>query len=267
MKLMSRFRERRDDSLSDLSDVDLLRVRLWRARASHSRQAGLTLVILSAALFAGAFYTSVLILEVGSVSSFVIGVALLAYEAEPRVKLFPSMSSLIGPLMVVEDLLKEHGVSNSNALFEKSPKGEGSGEVMTFVGDADGKDAPRYSIPPLGQGLVKAYEMELGDLTKLELDGAKVWLPKVMVEGLGLADRVDMKSSGSEVTTTIEKPFVRALCVQDFMAQGMCRVSGCPLAASIGQTLAKASGKSVTHNGCTYDPIAQKATLKDIVEH
>ena len=68
----------------ELSDVDLLRVRLWRARASHSRQAGLSLVMLSAALFAGAFYTSALILEVGSVSSFVIGVGLLAYEAEPR---------------------------------------------------------------------------------------------------------------------------------------------------------------------------------------
>src|SRR5437870_3316124 len=91
-------REKKDVAESmTLSDVDLLRVRLWRARASHSRGAGLALVILSAAMFAGAFFTSVLILEIGSVASFVIGVALLAYEAEARVKLFPAISSLIGP--------------------------------------------------------------------------------------------------------------------------------------------------------------------------
>jgi len=247
-----------------LSDVDLLRVRLWRARASHSREAGLALVILSAALFAGAFFTSALILEIGSVSSFVIGVGLLAYEAEPRVKLFPSMSSLTGPLKVVERELMEHGVLDANAVFEKSPTGEGGREVMSFEGD--GKDAPQFAIPPLGDGLVHAYELELGDLSKLELSGAKVWLPRVMVEGLGLADRVEMKSSGNDVTTTIEKPYVRMLCVQDFMINGLCRISGCPLTASVGQALARASGKPVAHRGCTYDPLTQKATLKDTVE-
>jgi hypothetical protein len=245
------------------SEVDLLRVRLWRARASHSRQAGLALVLLSAALFAGAFFTSALILEIGSVSSFMSGVALLAYEAEPRVKLFPSTSSLIGPLKVVESELKQHGLSKVEAVFERAPPDGTAGEVMTFAGGFGDEDAPRYSIPPLGEGLVHAYELELGDLAKLEVEGAKVWLPRVMVEGLGLADHVGMKSSGDEVTTVIDKPFIRALCVQDFMADGLCRVSGCPLTASVGQALARASGKPVTHRGCTYDPLTQKATLKD----
>jgi len=250
----------------EASDVDLLRVRLWRARASHSRQAGLALVILSAALFAGAFFTSALILEIGSVSSFVIGVALLAYEAEPRVKLFPSMSSLIGPLMVVKNDLEKHGVSYANAIFEASPSPESGRDSMSFVVDHSGEGAHRYSIPPLGEGLVHAYELELGDLTKLGVDGAKVWLPRVMVDGLGLAGRVEMKSSGNEVTTVIEKPFVRILCVQEFMTNGLCQTSGCPLAASVGQALARASGKPVTHHGCTYDPVTQKATLKDTIE-
>lgn len=245
----------------ELSDVDLLRVRLWRARASHSRQAGLSLVMLSAALFAGAFYTSALILEVGSVSSFVMGVGLLAYEAEPRVKLFPSTSSLIGPLKAVESDLEAHGVSKVQAVFERSPSGEG--EVMSF--DGAGESAPRYSIPPLGEGLVHSYELELGDLARLETDGAKVWLPRVMVDGLGLADRVKMSSSGYEVTTVIEKPFVRALCVQDFMAESLCQTVGCPLAASVGQALSRASGRPVTHHGCRYDPVTQKATLVDEV--
>jgi hypothetical protein len=112
---------------------------------------------------------------------------------------------------------------------------------------------------------VRAYELELGDLTKLDVDGAKVWLPRVMVEGLGLANRVQMKSSGDEITTVIDKPFVRVLCVQDFMVDGMCPFSGCPLTASVGQALARASGKPVMHLGCTYDPVAQRATLKDAI--
>ena len=247
----------------EANDVDLLRVRLWRARASHSRQAGLALVILSAAFFAGAFFTSALILEIGSVSSFMSGVALLAYEAEPRVKLFPSISSLIGPLKIVENELEQRGVSKAEAVFEGAPSDGDAKEQMTFVGDSGAEDAPRYSIPPLGEGLVHAYELELGDLTKLKIAGAKVWLPRVMVDGLGLAERVDMKSSGNEVTTVIEKPFVRALCVQDFMTDGPCRFLGCPLAASVGQALARATGTPVTHHGCMYDPVTQKATLKD----
>jgi hypothetical protein len=85
------------------------------------------------------------------------------------------------------------------------------------------------------------------------------------VDGLGLAERVEMKSSGGEITTVIEKPFVRALCVQDFMTEGLCSTVGCPLTASVGQALARASGKPVTHRGCTYDPVTQKATLKDAV--
>jgi hypothetical protein len=264
LKLISLSRRKREEEppAGELSDVDLLRVRLWRARASHSRQAGLALVVLSSALFAGAFYTAALILEVGSVSSFVIGVALLAYEAEPRVKLFPSMSSMVGPLMAVQAELEEHGVSKAMAVFEKAPPGRGATEVMTFAG----ADAPAYSMPALGEGLVHAYELELGDLSKLDLAGAKVWLPRVMVEGLGLADRVRMKSSGSQFTTVIDKPFVRALCVQEFMTEGMCQCSGCPLAASVGQALARASGKAVTHRGCAYDPVTQRATLRDTVE-
>jgi hypothetical protein len=222
-------------------------------------------VILSSALFAGAFYTSVLILEIGSVSSFVVGVGLLAYEAEPRVKLFPSISSLVGPLMVVQEELEQHGVSKASAVFEKSPPGGGTLEIMSFANDAGEEGARRYSIAPLGEGLVHAYELELGDLKKLDLDGAKVWLPRVMVEGLSLADRVEMKSSGDDVITLMDKPFVRALCVQDFMAESLCQFSGCPLAASVGQTLARASGKPVTHRGCTYDPLTQRATLKDTI--
>jgi hypothetical protein len=258
--------EAKAESEEALSEVDMLRVRLWRARASHSRQAGLALVLLSAALFAGAFFTSALILEVGSISSFVSGVALLAYEAEPRVKLFPSTSSLIGPLKVVESELRQHGLSKAEAVFERAPPDGRAREVMSFEGAFGDEKAPRYSIPSLGEGLVHAYELELGDLAKLGVDGAKVWLPRVMVDGLGLAERVGMKSSGDEVTTVIDRPFVRALCVQDFMADGLCRVSGCPLTASVGQALARASGKPVTHRGCTYDPVTQKATLKDALE-
>jgi len=181
------------------------------------------------------------------------------------VKLFPSMSSLVGPLMAVRKELEEHGVSHSKAVFEKPPDAA-TGEVMTFADGDGGGDAPRYSIPPLGEGLVHAYELELGDLVKLEVDGAKVWLPRVMVEGLGLADRVEMKSSGDKVTTVMDKPFVRALCVQNFMADGMCQASGCPLAASVGQALARASGKRVTHHGCVYNPATQRATLTDSIE-
>ena len=267
MKVASQSRKKKEKpAQAELSDVDLLRVRLWRARASHSRQAGLALVVLSSALFAGAFYTATLILEVGSVSSFVVGVALLAYEAEPRVKLFPSISSLIGPLMAVQRELEEHGVSKAMAVFERPPGAATSGEVMNFAYGAGGEAPTRYSIPPLGEGLVHAYELELGDLAKLDMDGAKVWLPRVMVEGLGLADRVDMKSSGGQVTTVMEKPFVRALCVQDFMMEGICQTSGCPLAASVGQALARASGMPVVHHGCTYDPLTQRATLRNSIE-
>jgi hypothetical protein len=102
----------------------------------------------------------------------------------------------------------------------------------------------------------------LGDLRGMGSDHANLWLPRVMVDGLGLAQHVSIRQKKESVDTVMVKPFVRSLCVNDFMTKNICGTTGCPLAASVAEALALSSGKPMKHLGCHYDPITQTATAR-----
>jgi hypothetical protein len=236
-----------------------MRLRVWRARSNRSRGGGIALVILSAVLFLASYITSDFALEIASISSFAVGAVLLAYEVEPKIRLYPSSMSLLGLMKVTTKMLQKNGFGGA-ATFE--PREDGI--YMSF----EKKEAASKSanIPPIGHGLFETYERELGTLSEKGADFVSLWLPRTLVDGLGLAESMKMVRSGVEVESTMTKPFVRALCVNEFMTENVCGTMGCPLVASVAEALASSTGEPVKHLGCTYNALTQTATSKHLVE-
>jgi hypothetical protein len=239
----------------NLNDVDTLRMKMWRGRSSHSKITGGLLVLVSTCLFVVAYLLPNLAVEIASVSCFTIGIFLLAYEAEPRMKLYPASMSLLGSMQVMVSAMKQQKYGGS-AVY--SP--EETGLTVSFEQGLD--PSPPSSLSPCGHGLYEAYERELGDLRGKGFDYVNLWLPRVMVDGLGLAQRVRIRQKKEGIDTVMVKPFVRSLCVNEFMTKNVCGTTGCPLVASVSETLALSSGKPVRHLGCGYDPITQTATAR-----
>jgi hypothetical protein len=242
----------------EFDEVETLRLRLWRSRASQTRPLGLFLVVLSGVLFAIALLGSYFVLEVASLSSFFVGIVMLARDLEPRVKLFSSAESLLGPLMSTVDLMQEKSLSGK-ALFRPEPGG-----VMMAL-ESKNQPVSGISVRPVGQGPFDSYERELGDLKDKGLEYIMAWLPRAMVDGLDLAEGASMSVVASEVHTKLKKPFVRPLCVKPFMTENVCGTMGCPLVASIAQSLSAATNRPVSHIECVYDPTSQTAAAKHLI--
>jgi hypothetical protein len=243
-------------------DADVLRMKLWHSRNSLARPLGLAMLALSSAFFLGAAYLpNQTILEVTSATAFIFGVILLASDIEQRVKLLSASASLYGPTIAFSRLA-EGRVEKFKAVFRSTSngvQGEGVVGMMSLIAEEPTGGA-ELEMPSVGDGLVTAYERELGSLQGKDGEYLTTWLPRVMTQALGLAEKVKIKESDSTLTSTMVRPFVRALCVRESMQNSVCCTTGCALAASIGQSFARGLDQDVAHVSCTYDPISQTAT-------
>jgi hypothetical protein len=237
-------------------------MKLWHSRNSFARPLGLAMLALSSAFFLGAAYLpNQTILEVTSATAFIFGVMLLASDIEQKVKLLPASASLYGPTIAFSQLA-DRGTEKFKAVFRPTSntvEGKGEGGMMSLVAEepAGGVD---LDVPSVGDGLVTVYERELGSLQGKDREYLTTWLPRVMTQALGLAEKVKIEELDGVLKSTMVRPFVRALCIKESMQSNVCCATGCALAASIGQSFARALDRDVAHVSCTYDPIAQTAT-------
>ncbi|MEM0117543.1 MAG: hypothetical protein QXV32_03775 [Conexivisphaerales archaeon] len=244
----------------ELSDSELLRVKMWRARAQNSRLLGLIMLILSAALFLLSYETLAIVYEVGSLAAFVIGAALILTQLDPKVKLYPASDTSLGPLLALAEMLRgRYGMFS--VTFESTD--EGDKMVVTPKGNTE---TMQLSLEPIGEGLVRSYERELGELNGKGEDYIESWLTKTLSQGLGLVESAKIVFIDGEMQSTLQKPFVRTLCVQQEMTEHVCNTMGCPLIASLGQSAAKATGKKISHIECKYDPSTQRVVSRHKME-
>jgi hypothetical protein len=231
---------------------------LWLRRSTRTRTTGIILVLGSIVLFAFGYVFPSLVLEVSSIVAFAVGISLFTYEVEPRVKVYPASMSILGSMQLMASVMKRDNLVGRGTYVP----GEG-GVIVAFRRGADFHGSSTF--PPSGHGLFEIYERELGDLKGRGVDHVLLWFPRLLVDGLGLGAHVRMKMKANEIETTLEKPFVRSLCVNDFMKQNICSTTGCPLVASIAESLSFASGRAVEHLGCSYDPLTQTASARHLV--
>lgn len=231
---------------------------LWLRRSARTRTTGVILVLGSIVLFAFGYVFPSLVLEVSSIVAFAVGISLFAYEVEPRVKVYPASMSILGSMELMAHVMKSENLTGRGTYVPSE-----GGANVAFGQSPGTHSSPNF--PSSGRGLFEVYEKELGGLKGAGVDNVLLWLPRLMVDGLGLGSNVRMQKKASEIETTLVKPFVRSLCVNEFMKQNICGTIGCPLVASIAESLSIASGRTVEHLGCSYDPLNQTASARHLV--
>lgn len=210
------------------------------------------MILTSALLFVAAFVTSFLPFEIGSLISFVLGVALLAVELEPRVRLSVSADGMVGYLHALDGALKA-----LNAQGKASYVPHQNQATMAF---GIGETGQRLELPSVGGGIHDEFIQQLGDMEQKGLDYFSLWVPKALVDNLAAAEEVNASRDGDRVSVSMAKPFVRRLCVDPFVNANVCCRMGCPLAGAVAGALAVTTGKEVLFDSCSYDPKKQLVT-------
>jgi len=222
-------------------------------RTGSSRILGVALILTSAILFLISFVTGYLAFELASLVSFILGIALLAVEIEPRVRLSVAGDGMLGSLRSLDAALRE-----LKATGKASYVPVGNEVKMVFAQTEWSSD---LRMPPVGSGIQSEIEGELGDMNQKGLEFFNTWIPKVIEDNLSLAAGAKASWEGGDLKFTMNRPFVRRLCVDPFVNANVCCKMGCPLAGAVAQALASSTGRDVKFENCVYDPKTQTAEI------
>jgi hypothetical protein len=220
-------------------------------RTSNSRLLGVALIASSAILFLVAFETGFVPFEGASLVSFVLGVALLVVELEPRVRLSVASDAMLGHIRSLDGAMKILRVTGKANYLPQ-------GNQVSMMMAQEGSNRPLL-LPPVGAGIHDEIVKELGDTSEKGLDYFELWVPRVLVDNLSMSDSVKVTREGGGIKISMRKPFVRRLCIDPFVNANVCCRMGCPLAGAVAQELAVATGREVQFENCTYDPKTQRA--------
>ena len=101
-----------------------------------------------------------------------------------------------------------------------------------------------FLFTPPGAELLKTFEDALGtSFTKVGIHYVEEHVPRLLVDDLDLARRVEFDSEKDRVNVSIENPAYRDMYRAEI--SDVIRLLGCPVASSIACALAKASGRPV----------------------
>jgi hypothetical protein len=245
----------RNEQVVQLTPEEMLRIKMWRARASHSRAVGVALLAVSGVFLALAFVTQFTAFEMVSLASFVMGVFLIAVELEPRIKLFPSAVSLMGPMLALADDLDAQSLTGKASYVPIALTGSKVSVVMRVTSDTDPTE--KRSMVPVGHSLADYLEGEIGPLEDAGPSYVSTWLPKALEKGLGMATSANLKVNSARAEATFQRPYIRALCANEEFNRKVCGTLGCPMVGSVGEILALATGKKVQYQGCRYDRVKE----------
>jgi hypothetical protein len=212
---------------------------------------GVALIASSAILFLVAFETGFLPFEGASLVSFVLGIALLVVDLEPRVRLSVASDAMLGYLRALDGALKVLRVTGKATYLLH-------GNQVSMIMTQEGLNLP-LELPPVGLGIHEEITKELGDFSEKGLDYFGIWMPRVLVDNLSMSDEVKVSREGDGIKVSMGKPFVRRLCIDPFVNANVCCRMGCPLAGAVAQALAVTTGREVRFENCTYDPKTQRA--------
>ncbi|MGD0644627.1 MAG: hypothetical protein ABSA75_06955 [Candidatus Bathyarchaeia archaeon] len=102
-------------------------------------------------------------------------------------------------------------------------------------------------ITPPGSALSRLFEEELGfSFTKTDLNQIQNKLPRLLVEGLELAENVEIQIQDTIVTLEITGSILDEICQQTDSQPKTHKQVGCLLSSAIACALAKATGKPIT---------------------
>ncbi len=226
-----------------------LRWESWR-RTSYSGAALLIVGLLSLPLL---LITRNIFFEILFLITIPAGILLMFRSVEPQVRAATANAVIMSTLLDIK-VLSDALTTCEQLLFV--PVNDGTG-VQVYL---DGPSSEAYlALPGLAEPLTRIYELEMGDLSKLELQYLCRNLPKVIVDGLQLAESIVIEAGGDEVQMTVRRPVFWPIYLEERLASLYGRV-GCPLAWSVGESIAKSSGRMVRYMG--YECLKRERLLR-----
>ncbi len=219
----------------------------------RARELGIALLGLSIPMYALAFLTASLLFEITAVLSLFLGIVFVFTGIESHVRLRPANLMAKSPLITIKEMLEKEG-HGGNIEYRYDKEGKPNAQIID--GGSDG-----YSIYPPGNELMGLYEEDLGDLKDRGIEYVADWIPRVLVESLRLAEKIDISYQDKDtVRVPIQKPSFEMLCLSQDLKQGICDRVGCQVQGSIGQAISKSTGRRVSFEGCLYDVNTQTST-------
>ncbi len=206
-----------------------------------------------------AFFTKYIVFEITSIFALLIGILFAFTSAETYVRAEIARRIASSSLLPLGQLIEKLGFTE-NAIYLPPAKGATAGRVML----SKSEDAPQsllesgqidtlsdrgLLVSSTGEILFEAIEEEFSDLHETELDYFLEWLPRVLVDGLGLAARAEAVRNQDEVSVHLwsatlgqwhQQPWVGKLCGQ----------MGCPVNGAVALALAKTTGRAVLISRC-----------------
>ncbi len=104
-------------------------------------------------------------------------------------------------------------------------------------------------FPSVGTALLQLYEDELGDLRNFDSEYLMKWLPTILVDGLQIAEKVEMTRNVDDIHAKMTKFAFRSVC-QHPAVKVVCEVTGCPVCSSIAEAVSKNTGRIVYYLKC-----------------
>ncbi len=270
---MSGLKESRQESAHGSSLVELARLReeFWRLRGRRSRTTGTILFIFGGVLFALAFLTRFIVFEVSAILSLLVGAVLMSTSAEPYVKRRVANNVGISSFKALAELLTAK-TSGANPIFEYD-KQSSSISVTLAENSSEGSEATLgppvkgQTIPSSGEALLEDIRRELNGSDTLQLEQMLDSLPRTLVYGVGLAEKIEVEQRSESIEVRLWGMSFRDFCMNEDVRL-LCGRVGCPVNGSIASLLALSSRKSILAKGCTFNGRGQLTVLRyRILEH
>ena len=118
-------------------------------------------------------------------------------------------------------------------------------------------------VTPPGSALSRLFEKELGfSFTKTGLDQIQNKLPKLLVEGLELAENAEIQIQENTITLEITGSILDEICQQTDSQPKTHKQVGCLLSSAIACALTKAAGKPITIQNETRNQETKTTTIE-----
>lgn len=216
-----------------------LRWKAWRT-TSYSGAVLLIVGLLSLVLL---LITRDIVFEIAFLITIPAGILLMLRSVEPQVRAGTANAVLMSTLLNLK-LLSESLVKDEQLIFV--PVSNHEAGVQVYLGSPS--SGTYLALPGLAEPLTRIYGLEMGDLSKLELQYLCRNLPRVIVDGLQLAEDVVIEAEGDQVRMTVRKPVFWPTYLEERLAS-LYEKMGCPLAWSVGESIARSSGRTVRYMG------------------
>jgi len=227
--------------------------RLYSRVGRNSRIAGVGFIALSILLLILSIYDQFIVFEVDSVVAFVIAVVLLFRDPRVRVQAGVLDAMLLSSSQTTAEL------ASHTSGYAYLPLGESVEDVVVVPTHSGFFDLPsedlrrsEEKIAPPGRALATLFLRESG-LTQVTMDGLAASLPRVIHEGLGLADSLSVRDQGDRVEVILRGPAFVCGARSDGTSPGPRGVVGCTVASFFAVLYSSASKKLVVLEDCVRD--------------